>query len=103
MCSGFTTPIWRNTFLFIVAGVGLYKLNETVGKEENSDDQSSWLTRYLAYNHTPATVWEERQEKHLKFARERAAQRLFFQDAERPPLHRMRYPAYVFKMLWDSH
>ncbi|UZJ51201.1 hypothetical protein CBS101457_000521 [Exobasidium rhododendri] len=108
---GFNSPIWRNTLLLAIASAGIYRFSIThadphparssssgrsaPGNESeddtNDDDNRPFLTRYIDYYSTPAQFWKERNERHLDFVREKAEERLLFQDAERPPVHRLRY------------
>ncbi|PWN90094.1 hypothetical protein FA10DRAFT_104031 [Acaromyces ingoldii] len=110
---GFSAPIWRNTVLFVIAATGIYRFSNlhadphpsrasssgrsAPGNEseddEHDDDNRPFLTRYMDYYFTPASFWKERNERHLDYVRERAEEKLLFQDAERPPIHRLRYPS----------
>jgi hypothetical protein len=109
--TGFSAPIWRNTLLFVVAFTGIYRFSTVHGEASparssssghsapgnesedgtNTDDNRPFLTRYMDYYSTPASVWKERNERHLDLVREKAEEKLLFQDAERPPVHRFRY------------
>ncbi|KDN51380.1 hypothetical protein K437DRAFT_254787 [Tilletiaria anomala UBC 951] len=105
---GFSAPIWRNTFFLLIAGVVAYRLSEMqastssahsshVNADEHDDSEEAadtrpFLTRYIAYYTTPADVWKRRNAKHYELVKEEAEKKLFFQDAERPPVHRFRYP-----------
>lgn len=86
----FSAPIWRRAAVLLVAGVAFYKFNQSFGLDETDEDRRPWLTRYLAYNQPPRQVWIDHEEKHLELARDRAATKLFLQDAEHPPIQRLR-------------
>lgn len=58
---------------------------------EEAEDNRPFLTKYMDYYSTPSSVWKERNERHLDIVREKAEEKLLFQDAERPPIHRLRY------------
>jgi hypothetical protein len=108
---GFSAPIWRNTLLFAVAFAGIYRFSNidadahparssssghsAPGNESEDDlhdeDNRPFITRYIDYYSTPSSVWKERNERHLDMVREKAEEKLLFQDAERPPVHRLRY------------
>ncbi|SPO26265.1 uncharacterized protein UTRI_02541 [Ustilago trichophora] len=107
----FGAPIWRYTFLGAIAVFGLYRIStlhadphpsraSSSGRsapgnqsEDNlhTDAQKPWLTRYIEHWSTPSSVWKERNARHLELAKQKAEERLLFQDAERPPVHRLRY------------
>lgn len=108
LISGFNTPIWRNTILLMIGAVGIYRVSTLHGDiptitrsvdpdshdeegQEDGEDKRPFLTRYIDYYSTPSTVWKERNERHLDAVREKAEEKLLFQDAERPPVHRFRY------------
>lgn len=108
----FGAPIWRYTILGAVAVFGLYRIstlhadphpsrasssgrsapgNESEDNLHTQGEQKPWLTRYIENWSTPTSVWKERNARHLELVKEQAEQRLLFQDAERPPVHRLRY------------
>ena len=107
----FGAPIWRYTFLGAIAAFGLYRIStlhadphpsrasssgrSAPGNESeddfHDDEHKPWLTRYIEHWTTPMSVWKERNARHLELVKEKAEERLFFQDAERPPVHRLRY------------
>ncbi|GAK63140.1 uncharacterized protein PAN0_002d1343 [Moesziomyces antarcticus] len=108
---GFGAPIWRYTFLGAIAAFGLYRIStlhadphpsrasssgRSAPGNESEDNlhvegQKPWLTRYIEHWTTPSSVWKERNARHLELVKEKAEERLLFQDAERPPVHRLRY------------
>lgn len=51
------------------------------------------ITRLLAKYTPEAKTWTERNDKHLELTKDRAEERLLFQEAERPKVWRMRYAA----------
>jgi hypothetical protein len=51
------------------------------------------VSRLLAQITTPASTWTERNEKHLELTVKAADDKLLFQEAERPKMHRLRFPA----------
>lgn len=107
--AGFGAPIWRNTILLLVAGFGVYRFSNlhsephssrasssgrsAPGNESEDSHEAPFITRYLAQFITPPSVYKERNERHLDLVRQAAEDKLFFQDAERPPVHRLRYTA----------
>jgi hypothetical protein len=60
-------------------------------RDEIQGDDRPFLTKYIELWFTPSDVWKERNLHHLDLAREKAEEKLFFQDAERPPVHRLRF------------
>ncbi|CBQ72395.1 conserved hypothetical protein [Sporisorium reilianum SRZ2] len=107
----FGAPIWRYTFLGAIAAFGLYRIStlhadphpsrasssgRSAPGNESEDNlhvegEKPWLTRYIEHWTTPSSVWKERNARHLELVKEKAEERLLFQDAERPPVHRLRY------------
>ncbi|KAJ9475123.1 hypothetical protein PHBOTO_005183 [Pseudozyma hubeiensis] len=107
----FGAPIWRYAFLGAIATFGLYRIStlhadphpsrasssgrSAPGNESednfHDDDAKPWLTRYIEHWTTSPSVWKERNARHLELVKEKAEERLLFQDAERPPVHRLRY------------
>ncbi|CAO1613787.1 unnamed protein product [Parajaminaea phylloscopi] len=111
----FGTPFWRNIFILTAGAVVVYRFSlihaephpsrasssgrSAPGNESEDDhrdevqgDNRPFLTRYIENWMTPSDVLKQRSEKHLAFSKERAEDKLFFQDAERPPVHRLRFP-----------
>ncbi|CDS01624.1 hypothetical protein [Sporisorium scitamineum] len=107
----FGAPIWRYTFSGAIAAFGLYRIStlhadphpsrasssgRSAPGNESEDNlhlegEKPWLTRYIEHWTTPSSVWKERNARHLELVKEKAEERLLFQDAERPPVHRLRY------------
>lgn len=96
--------------MLLIAGVGFYRVSTLHGDapstqhsepvdgseqeqnhEKDEEDNRPFITRYIDYYSTPSSVWKERNERHLDYVREKAEEKLLFQDAERPPVHRFRY------------
>ncbi len=59
--------------------------------DDGEVDNRPFLTRYMAYYTTPTEEYKRRNLKHLALARDAAEDKLFFQEAERPPIQRFRY------------
>ena len=85
---GFLTPFWRNTFVFSVLVTGFYKFAPAPG-----DD--TFLTQYLAQFNTPKEAWARINEKHVLDATTASEQLLLQASAQRPKVHRYRYPQWV--------
>lgn len=101
------TPTWRNTA--IATGLALIIYNTFPSPPAHATSPSTdpeyttrtaaalpWFSRVLAQLTPDAKVWTERNEKHLRMTREAAEDRLLFQEAERPRIHRLRNPGYVY-------
>lgn len=111
----FATPFFRNSLILLLGGIGLYRYSvlhadphpsrasssghSAPGNESEDDhhdqiqgDNRPFITRYIEHWSTPSDFWKERNLRHLDLVREQAEDKLLFQDAERPPVHRMRYP-----------
>ena len=101
----FMSPPWRNTLILITASVLIYpylpspqkySASPSVSPDQFSSTSTSsdapWVTRQLAKYTPESKVWTDRNDKHLELSKEKAEERLLFQEAERPKVHRMRYP-----------
>jgi len=89
---GFSAPAWRNTLLILIAGFGLYRLNDVYSKPvEGEEEELPFLTRYIKHYTPSPEVWKERNAQSLEIAKMQAENKLFLQDSERPPVLRLRY------------
>lgn len=109
LATAFLSPPWRNTLILITASVLIYpylpspqkySASPSVSPEKfasslSPDSDAPLVTRLLAKYTPESKVWTERNDKHLELSAEKAEERLLFQEAERPKVHRMRYPRYV--------
>jgi hypothetical protein len=102
--SAFLTPVWRNTAIATALAVVIYSTFPApprVATSPSSDPSYTTSTaerlpvfsRVLAQITPEAKTWTERNERHLELTREAAEDRLLFQEAERPRIHRLRNPA----------
>lgn len=102
--TAFMTPIWRNTAIATALAVIVYSTFPSpprVATSPSSDPSYTTSTaahlplfsRVLAQMTPEAKTWTERNERHLELTREAAEDRLLFQEAERPRIHRLRNPA----------
>lgn len=113
--TAFATPLYRNLLILTIGGVALYRFSllhaqphpsrasssgrsapgnesEDDHNEEIQGDDRPFLTRYIEGWMTPASFWQERTAHHVDVHKDQAELKLFLQDAERPPIHRMRFP-----------
>ncbi|KAJ9097391.1 hypothetical protein QFC20_006215 [Naganishia adeliensis] len=99
----FMTPTWRNTAIATALALIIYNTFPSPPKHATSPSTDPeyttrtaqtlpWFSRVLAQITPKAKTWTERNEKHLKMAMEAADDRLLFQEAERPRIHRLRNP-----------
>jgi hypothetical protein len=98
------SPPWRNTLILVTASVLIYpylpspqkySASPSLSPEAHQNSDGPLVTRLLAKYTPESKVWSERNDKHLELSAEKAEERLLFQEAERPKVHRMRYPRYV--------
>jgi hypothetical protein len=85
MYPGFGSAFWRNVLLISIAGVVGVKLAP-------SADKDVYLTRWIAMYKTPASYWETLNAKHTAQTEEQAHVHILLSDAQKPPVHRFRYP-----------
>lgn len=99
---GFSAPIWRWTFISVIAAAGIYRFTSTHStharapasdEDLNHEEEAKkpFLTRYITYHLTLPSIWTKRQDAHLDAVRQKAEDKLFFQEAERPPVRRLRF------------
>jgi hypothetical protein len=97
------TPTWRNTAIATALALIIYNTFPSPPKHATSPSTDPEYTtrtaqtlplfsRVLAQLTPEAKTWTERNEKHLKMTIEAADDRLLFQEAERPRIHRLRNP-----------
>jgi hypothetical protein len=102
--TAFLSPPWRNTLILITASILIYPYLPSPSKQSLSPSlspdalqsastpETPMITRLLAKYTPNAQVTAERNDKHLELSTEKAGERLLFQEAERPRVHRMRFP-----------
>lgn len=97
------TSTWRNTAIATALALIIYNTFPSPPKHATSPSTDPEYTtrtaqtlplfsRILAQLTPEAKTWTERNEKHLKMTIEAADDRLLFQEAERPRIHRLRNP-----------
>ncbi|KAL9940520.1 hypothetical protein V8E36_000008 [Tilletia maclaganii] len=105
----FSGPFFRNVVILgVVAGIifKISNINENLaasrasssGKSSSFQDAEHaekttkpWITRYLEHHTTPLSEYTDRNAKWLEAAKRTAEDKLLLQDAERPPVQRLRY------------
>lgn len=104
--TAFLSPPWRNTLILVTASILIYPYLPSPSKISQSPSLSPeafaqtqtqskdvpMVTRLLAKFTPESKIWSERNDRHLELSTEKAGERLLFQEAERPRVHRMRYP-----------
>lgn len=61
-------------------------------RDEIPKDDRPFLTRYIEYWTPASSKQKDQNDKQLEIVKERAEEKLFLQDAERPPVHRFQFP-----------
>ncbi|CEH13912.1 hypothetical protein CBOM_01801 [Ceraceosorus bombacis] len=98
---GFSAPFWRNGLLLVIGGVIVYRFSAAAnrsphgatGEEETSSDSNAPLiTRYLSHYKPSLESSRRTSLEELDKKTRNAEDRLLFQEAERPPVHRLTYP-----------
>ncbi|KAI7863078.1 hypothetical protein BDF14DRAFT_1847593 [Spinellus fusiger] len=87
---GYNSSLWRNTILAIVGAVVLYRVGEHV---TDQGEEKHPLTRWIEYRMmTTSSEMDRKNTEFLSAAEEKTEYRLIYQEAQRAPIHRMRYP-----------
>lgn len=98
---------WRNTLIVTALAVIAYPYLPSPPSKPSapstSDDYTTaqgtkdlpLVSRLLAQNTTPTETWSQRNAKHLELTIQAAEDKLLFQEAERPRIHRLRFPKLV--------
>ncbi|KAK0517765.1 hypothetical protein OC834_006169 [Tilletia horrida] len=103
----FSSPFFRNVVVFGIAIGVVYKVSNiheglhasrasSSGKSsfqdaEHAEKAKPWLTRYIEHHTTPTSVYKEANAQWLEAAQKTAETKLLLQDAERPPVVRLRH------------
>ena len=82
---GFSGPFWRNTALASLLVAAAYKY-----APEPSEDV--YLTRWIALYTSPRDLWTDLAAKHTAMSLDQSETKLLVSDAQKPPVHRYRYP-----------
>ncbi|KAL0094837.1 hypothetical protein J3Q64DRAFT_1829291 [Phycomyces blakesleeanus] len=85
----FSSNVWRNSLLTIIAGVVFYRVSEHV---TGQGEEKHPFTKWIEYRMTPSTEMDRINTENLEAAEKLAEYRLVYQDAQRAPIYRMRYP-----------
>ena len=86
--AGFATSTIVKIVVFAGAVAAFYKYAPSA-----SDDNI--ITRYISRNTTPSEVWEEINHKHAVLEQQQADKSQTLWSAQKPPVHRFRYPQCV--------
>ena len=98
----FFSPAWRNTLILLTLSVLAYPYlpspistssSPTLDPEKHTsnrtDPSTPYITRLIARAIPDASLWTERNDRHLALTKEAAESKLFIQDAERPKIRRL--------------
>ncbi|KAI8877498.1 hypothetical protein K501DRAFT_260325 [Backusella circina FSU 941] len=85
----FSGKAWRNGLIAIVAGAIWYRADQHI---THSGDDKHPFTRWIEYHMNQSGENDRVNQANLDSASAAAEYRLFYQEAERAPIHRMRYP-----------
>ncbi|KAI8338867.1 hypothetical protein BC941DRAFT_421435 [Chlamydoabsidia padenii] len=85
----FGNNVWRNTIVLAIAGVIWYRVDERL---TDQGDEKHPFTRWIEFHMNKSHENDEIAEAQLANANKIADYRLVYQEAQRPPIHRMRYP-----------
>jgi len=82
---GFVNAFWRNVLLLSIAGVATYNYAPRAG-------ENVYLTRWIKMYMTPREHWLDLNAKHTAQQMEVSHARMLMNDAQKPAIHRFRYP-----------
>ncbi|EIE81895.1 hypothetical protein G6F47_010979 [Rhizopus delemar] len=85
----FGTNAWRNGVAIVVAGFVWYRIDQHLTQ---SGDEKHPFTRWIEYHMTTSEENDSINAAQLAGAEAAAEYKLLAQDAQRPPIYRMRYP-----------
>ncbi|SAM09717.1 hypothetical protein [Absidia glauca] len=85
----FSNNVWRNTIILAIAGVVWYRVDERM---TDQGDEKHPFTRWIEFHMNKSHENDEIAQANLDNANKIAEYRLVYQDAQRPPIYRMRYP-----------
>ncbi|CAO3681061.1 unnamed protein product [Rhizopus microsporus] len=85
----FGTNAWRNTLIAVVGLAAWYRIDQHVTQ---SGDEKHPFTKWIEYHMTSSEEKDNLNAAKLAAAEAVAEYKLFYQDAQRPPIYRMRYP-----------
>lgn len=106
---GFGGSFWRNTILTLAVSIAAYRVSTEYtpaaqGADlshshdpnaqpiEGDDKSMPFLTRYIAHHMPREGIWKERNSRHLELSVKQAEDQLLIQEAQKPPVRRLRYP-----------
>ncbi|KAI8086194.1 uncharacterized protein BX664DRAFT_335143 [Halteromyces radiatus] len=85
----FNNNVWRNTILLAIAGFIWYRIDERV---TDQGDEKHPVTNWIEYHMNKSQDNDQIAETNFDNAKKIAEYKLVYQDAQRPPIYRMRYP-----------
>ncbi|CAO3651367.1 unnamed protein product [Cunninghamella echinulata] len=84
----FGTSAWRNTAIVVALGAVWYNVDESISNAGNKNVITKWIENLM----TPSDENDKINEGYLNNSNKLAEYRLIYQEAQRPPIYRMRYP-----------
>ncbi|THH30949.1 hypothetical protein EUX98_g3262 [Antrodiella citrinella] len=81
----FSSRVWGKTAIAALAFVAFYKFAPSPGEE-------NYITRLLTQSQETAEYWRKVNLQHLFLSATERSDNLVIADAQRPPVHRYRYP-----------
>ncbi|KAI8997439.1 hypothetical protein BDB01DRAFT_892976 [Pilobolus umbonatus] len=85
----FNGAAWRNALIAVAAGLVWYRVDQHI---THSGDDKHPVTRWIEYHMTSSAENDKINSANLEGALAAAEYKLFAQEAQRPPIYRMRYP-----------
>ncbi|KAI9305342.1 hypothetical protein BJ944DRAFT_161930, partial [Cunninghamella echinulata] len=85
----FDNKVWRNTLIVAVGAIVWYRIDERL---TDQGDEKHPITRWIEYHMTQSQEKDQIAAEFLENSNRLAEYRLLYQEAQRPPIYRMRYP-----------
>lgn len=90
---GFNSSLWKYALLVLVGGIVAVRVSPA--KKQEDEEKKPYLTELIESFFVPVQEVQEENRKHLDWSMKKAEAQLLFQDAQKPPAHRFKFPAYV--------
>ncbi|WFD18667.1 hypothetical protein MCAP1_000874 [Malassezia caprae] len=88
---GFNSSLWKYALLALVGGIVAVRMGPA--KKQEGEEKKPYLTELIESLFVPVEDVQKENRKHLDWSMKKAEAQLLFQDAQKPPAHRFKFPA----------